>query len=173
MRYENNFCRAVLKIAYRRICLDRRRAPLSRGRDTEMRHMHSTAKVLIGFMALTLMQTAAACCPDVGHTPNTAVTGLGTSRPAAMDLSAVSNAKVFAFERDGIRYLQVNDSTGQVRTAIGWIDNVVWVMPIGVDADRTKILKPGSMPAGILIYDGDTVAVFLLSNNNWIVIPKQ
>lgn len=90
-----------------------------------------------------------------------------------MDLSAVSNAKVFAFERDGIRYLQVNDSTGQVRTAIGWIDNVVWVMPIGVDADRTKILKPGSMPAGILIYDGDTVAVFLLSNNNWIVIPKQ
>ncbi|MBD5054750.1 hypothetical protein VWT76_15830 [Xanthomonas citri pv. citri] len=138
-----------------------------------MRYMHSTAKVFIGFMALTLMHSAAACCPDVGHTPNTAATGLGTSHPAATDLSAVSNAKVFAFERDGIRYLQVNDSMGLVRTAIGWIDNVVWVMPIGMDADRTKVLKPGSISAGILIYDGETVAVFLLPNNNWIIVPKQ
>ncbi|WP_152667132.1 hypothetical protein [Xanthomonas perforans] len=138
-----------------------------------MRYMQATAKVVIGFIALILTQDAAACCPDVGHSPKAAVTGLGTSRPGATNLSAVGNAKVYAFERDGIRYLQVNDSTGVVRTAIGLIDKVVWVMPIGVDADRTKILNPGSTSGGIAVYDGETVAVFLLPNNNWIVVPKK
>ncbi|APP82738.1 hypothetical protein BI312_24210 (plasmid) [Xanthomonas citri pv. citri] len=138
-----------------------------------MLYLHSAAKVVFGLMALALMQNAAACCPDVGHSPNTAATGLGTSRPAAPDLSAVGSVKVYAFERDGIRYLQVNGPTGVVRTAIGWIDNVAWVMPIGVDADRTKILAPGSVSAGVVVYQGERMTVLLVSDNNWVIVPKQ
>ncbi|WJM76721.1 hypothetical protein QTJ10_00795 [Xanthomonas hortorum pv. vitians] len=137
-----------------------------------MRYFKPAAKVAISIIALTLMQNASACCPDVGHSPNTAATGLGTSRPAAADLSAVGSVKVYAFERDGIRYLQVNGPTGIVRTAIGWIDSVVWVMPIGVDADRTKILAPGTMPTGLIVYQGERMTVFLLPDNNWVVVPK-
>lgn len=72
-----------------------------------MRNFQRTAKVAVGLLGLALSYSAAACCPDVGHSPAAATTGLGASRPSATDLSAVSTLRVYTFERDGIRYLQV------------------------------------------------------------------
>ncbi|WP_192820361.1 hypothetical protein, partial [Xanthomonas oryzae] len=98
------------------------------------------------------------------------------SRPATADLSAVATLHAYAFERDGIRYLQVNDPTGDVRTAIGWIEGTYWVMPIGIDADRTRILAAGSRVGGTVVYDSDRLTLVLQrlpSGNTWLIVPKR
>lgn len=83
-------------------------------------------------------QLFAQCCPG-GDDVLKAASGLGESFPPAVDLAAAPEWQVHEFERAGIRYLQVNDSTGKVRTALGCVDDVLWVLPIGGDADRVSI----------------------------------
>ncbi len=89
----------------------------------------------------------AGCCPSDDKTAPKAALGLGESAPAAPDLADDPAWQVYEFERDGVRYTQVNDSTGAVRAAVGRIGESAWVLPIGRDADR--VLLPGdALPAG-------------------------
>jgi hypothetical protein len=100
------------------------------------------------------LPAAAKCgCPDDGHgapappppsttaspRSSTSVTGLGEAFPRAADLAPHPAWQVYAFERDGIRYVQINDAKGTVRAAVGRIDDTFWVMPIGTDADRVSV----------------------------------
>jgi hypothetical protein len=61
-------------------------------------------------------------------------TGLGQAWPNATDVSVSPHYHVYVFVRDGIRYIQVNDLNGVVRGAVAMADNVVLVLPVGVDA---------------------------------------
>lgn len=92
------------------------------------------------FVASLLMssQVFAQCCPTGGGAPK-AASGLGQPFPSAIDLAADPQWQVYEFERGGIRYMQINDSTGSVRAAVGHVDDVFWVMPIGGDADRVSV----------------------------------
>ena len=92
------------------------------------------------FVASVLMssQVLAQCCPGGGGAPK-AASGLGQSFPSATDLAADPQWQVYEFERGGIRYTQINDSAGKVRAAVGRVDDVLWVMPIGGDADRVSV----------------------------------
>jgi len=92
------------------------------------------------FFASLLMssQVLAQCCPGGGGAPK-AASGLGQPFPSATDLAADPQWQVYEFERGGIRYTQINDSTGNVRAAVGRVDEVFWVMPIGGDADRVSV----------------------------------
>ncbi len=83
-------------------------------------------------------QVFAQCCPTGVGAPK-AASGLGQSAPPATDLAVDPEWQVYEFERGGIRYTQINDSDGKVRAAVGRIDNVFWVMPIGGDADRVSV----------------------------------
>lgn len=86
-------------------------------------------------------------CPSDGNGAPKAATGLGQSFPLAQDLAPDPAWQVYVFERDGLRYTQVNDATGNVRAAVGQIGQTLWVMPIGSDADRVSV--PGdALPAG-------------------------
>jgi len=92
-------------------------------------------------LAATLLmssQAFAQCCPGGGGAPK-AATGLGQSFPLATDLAADPDWQVYEFERGGVHYLQINDAAGRVRAAVGHIDDVFWVMPIGGDADRVAV----------------------------------
>ena len=60
-------------------------------------------------------------------------TGLGQSWPNAADVSVSPHYHVYVFVRDGIRYIQVNDLNGTVRSAVAIADNVVLVLPVGAD----------------------------------------
>lgn len=125
-------------------------------------------------VAILFSDKAQACCPDIGHGP--AATGLGASNPQAQNLSAASTVRVYLFERDGLRYLQVNDLNGQARTAIGWIGDTHWVMPIGTDVDRTTILPTGTSTEGTVVYDGNEMTVRLKATSQgdtWLITPKQ
>ena len=61
-------------------------------------------------------------------------TGLGQSWPNTNDVSASPHYHVYLFARDGIRYVQVNDSSGKVRAAFATANQVIFVLPIGTDA---------------------------------------
>ena len=97
--------------------------------------------VVLGLSALAASPLASAkCgCPDDGHGAPKAATGLGQEFPQAPDLAADAAWQVYEFERDGIRYVQVNDRSGAVRAAAGRIGETFWAMPIGSDADRVAV----------------------------------
>jgi hypothetical protein len=61
-------------------------------------------------------------------------TGLGQAWPNTTDVSISPHYHVYVFVRDGIRYIQVNDTNGTVRGAVAVADHVVLVLPVGVDA---------------------------------------
>lgn len=114
-------------------------------------------------------------CPDDGRDAPLASRGLGESFPAAVDLAADTAWQVYEFERDGVRYVQVNDATGTVRAAAGRIGGTAWIMPIGTDADRVAV--PGdAVPTGTprVLYRGSDVEVVLYqdgSQTRWMIRP--
>ncbi len=92
------------------------------------------------FAASLLMSSPvlAQCCPTGGGAPK-ATSGLGQSAPLATDLAVDPEWQIYEFERGGIRYTQINDGSGKVRAAVGRVDGVFWVMPIGSDTDRVSV----------------------------------
>jgi hypothetical protein len=63
-----------------------------------------------------------------------ASTGLGQAWPNATDVSSSPRWHVYVFERDGIRYVQVNDLNGTVRGAFAVAGGQFLALPIGTDA---------------------------------------
>jgi hypothetical protein len=105
---------------------------------------------------------AAKCgCPDDGHGAPKLSSGLGESFPDAPDLAPNPAWAVYEFERDGIRYVQMNDQYGTVHAAVGRIDDTFWVMPLGTDVERVSV--PGdAWPIGqgtVLVSNGDIEVV--------------
>lgn len=120
---------------------------------------------ILFFATLLSTQIAAACCPTGGSGVPKASTGLGESLPPAQDLAADPAWQVYEFERGGIRYLQINDSTGTVRAAVGRVDDVLWVMPVGTDADRVS-LEPTPTTSGsrTVLYRSTDIEVVRISD---------
>ncbi|MCX7512847.1 hypothetical protein [Frateuria sp. STR12] len=63
-------------------------------------------------------------------------TGLGQAWPNAQDVSANPHWHVYVFANNGIRYVQVNDLNGNIRTAFGAANGQFLVLPMGRDAQR-------------------------------------
>lgn len=64
------------------------------------------------------------------------VTGLGQPWPNVPDVSMSGHFHVYVFERDGIRYIQVNDLAGTVRGAVALVGGDALDLPMGVDANH-------------------------------------
>jgi hypothetical protein len=112
-------------------------------------------------------------CPGDGVGAPAAASGLGQEYPSAPDLASNTAWSVYEFEREGIRYTQINDSNGNVRAAVGRIGNTFWTMPIGTDADRV-VTQGATAPAGTpnVLFRSDEVEVVLYQNGtqqNWVV----
>lgn len=101
-------------------------------------------------------------CPDDGVGAPLAKSGLGQEFPVAPDLALDSAWQIYEFQRDGIRYIQINDQYGKVRAAVGRIDSTLWTMPIGSDADRV-ILQDEGVPVGVpkVLFRSEDVEVVL------------
>jgi len=124
---------------------------------------HSRAlsySILALFGSWLAISPASACCPSGGVGEPVPSNGLGLANPPSIDLAPDSPWQVYQFERDGIRYLQVNDSAGGVRAAVGRIEDTFWVLPIGSDADHVA-LDGMSAPTGTptTVYAGPDVEV--------------
>lgn len=88
----------------------------------------------------------AACgCTDDGHgTPLLGGHSLGQSFPPVGPVAQDAMWRVYEFEREGIRYLQINDRNGTVRAAIGRIGATLWVLPMGADVERVQASGEGN-----------------------------
>lgn len=115
--------------------------------------------------------------------PAVASTGLGQSWPNAVDVSASPHWHVYEFERDGIRYIQINDLNGTVREAFGIVGDQFLRLPIGTDSQRVSIVSQQVGTTGTLssrreiVYrDDSTEIVTFLSDNGaieWVVSSLQ
>lgn len=106
-----------------------------------------------------------------------AASGLGQATPAAVDLASDPAWRVYEFERDGIRYLQINDTASSARAAIGQIGATAWVLPIGRDADRVSIQTDAQSPiTGRTVYRDNKIEVVHYRQSNqdrWIIRPMD
>ncbi|PPU71376.1 hypothetical protein XmelCFBP4644_16780 [Xanthomonas melonis] len=81
-------------------------------------------------------QTGGCCAGGVGAQ---ATMGLGGRSPAAANLTLDPAWSIYEFQRDGVTYLQINDVAGEVRAVVARVDNALWVLPMGKDADRVIV----------------------------------
>lgn len=86
---------------------------------------------LAGLLAFALSTSALAAGPSPSS-------GLGESWPNATDVSTSPRWHVYVFQRDGIRYIQVNDLNGKVRAALATSNGEFLVLPIGSDAEHVN-----------------------------------
>jgi hypothetical protein len=109
--------------------------------------------VLAGLVSLGLTTVAAA------QTAAPA-TGLGQAWPNAVDRSASPNWHVYVFERDGVRYIQINDRNGTVHAALGRAGDTTFVLPVGVDANEVTISSSAEDSTSAMpIYQDDSISV--------------
>lgn len=135
----------------------------------------AVASAILLLAAVLTSPVAYAQMSGGGDAPK-AASGLGQATPNAVDLASDPAWQVYEFERDGIRYLQINDTANTARVAIGQIDATAWVLPIGRDADRVSIQTSAQPPVvGHVVYRDNEVEVVLYRQSNqdrWIVRPK-
>ncbi|MBX3712660.1 MAG: hypothetical protein KF800_11915 [Lysobacter sp.] len=113
-------------------------------------------------VVLTPMAYAKCGCPADWIGAPAAESGLGQEFPAAPDLAADTAWRVYEFQKDGIRYTQVNDQAGNVRAAVGRIGGTFFALPIGSDAPRTAV-QGDATPAGVpkVLFRAEDVEVVL------------
>lgn len=135
------------------------------------RNSGRAAAVLLGVVMLGGPAVAWACCPSDG-TGVARSTGLGMQFPVAEDLAIDSAWQVYEFQRDGVRYLQINDRAGGVRAAIAYVSDTFWVLPVGTDPDRVSTPdKPRALPTGVtgrVIYRSAAAEVLAFTGSDGI-----
>jgi hypothetical protein len=89
-------------------------------------------------LAMALMVTMLPASAFASEPPST---GLGQAWPNAADVSANPNYHVYVFQRDGVRYIQINDLGGTVLAAVAVANNEALVLPVGVDSQYVKTSK--------------------------------
>ncbi|KAB0531391.1 hypothetical protein CAI18_11315 [Xanthomonas citri pv. punicae] len=106
-----------------------------RTKKNQLKYLCVVAGVLLSGPALA--QSGGCCAGGVGAS---ATTGLGERSPAAAANLTLDPAwPIYEFQRDGVTYLQINDASGGVRAVVARIDNAMWVLPMGKDADRVSV----------------------------------
>ena len=132
-----------------------------------MRHLPT-----FGFKALAaiaLLAGMAVSAPAIAANQN----GLGQSWPNAQDVSSSPRWHVYVFERNGIRYVQINDLNGNVRAAFAAQGGSFLVLPIGTDASRVATPQdPQPAPAntqGEIVYQDNDVRVQVTPQANSVM----
>jgi hypothetical protein len=72
------------------------------------------------------------------------VTGLGQAWPYAPDMSSSSNYHVYVFDKNGVRFIQVNDRSGHIHGAVAIGEGFSLVLPVG---SRSDIVIESADPA--------------------------
>ena len=106
--------------------------------------------------------------------------GLGTSWPAAQDVSANPSYHVYRWVQGGVKYLQVNDVAGNVKFAVGQVGGVVFVLPVGTP-QNVQVVQPAAAPtsgsnatlapATSTVYSDSTITV-QQTPTTYVVSPK-
>jgi hypothetical protein len=130
----------------------------------EGKHMQHASNRFVRALALGLLAAALSTTGAMAAS-SLPSTGLGQAWPNAPDLSASPHWHVYAFERNGIRYIQINDLNGKVRAAFAVAGSNFLGLPIGVDAAHLATpQEPQAVPAsrtGETVYQDAAVKVLV------------
>jgi hypothetical protein len=83
--------------------------------------------------------------------------GLGQAWPNATDVSSSPNWHVYVFNRDGIRFIQINDLNGTVRGAFATAGGQFIRLPIGIDAQLVSTPQQPRAASTTNTTSGETV----------------
>jgi len=88
----------------------------------------------------TLTLAALLLCALAAHAgaPAAQPNDLGQSWPRAQNLSIATGWNVYVFTRGNVRYLQINDASGNVHAAFAVSGNLALALPMGSDAQRVS-----------------------------------
>jgi hypothetical protein len=119
---------------------------------------------LAGLLGLLFSTVAVAAQPPS--------TGLGQQWPNATDVSASPDFHVYVFARDGINYIQVNDSNGTVRAAYATASDVVLPLPVGVDAQNATVTAEDAVDGSSAetVYSDETTKVTVTPQANGAMV---
>lgn len=99
-----------------------------------------------------------------------ASTGLGEKWPNATDVSVSPDWHVYTFDKNGTKYIQINDAVGNVRAALARTPYAVVGLPIGSDAGNVATpSEPLPAPASrtsTLLYQDSSLKVFVAPQVN-------
>jgi|GEM_PF-605684 len=91
------------------------------------------------------------------------VQDMGSAAPATVDRSISPRWQVYTFIKDGIEYVQVNDTAGRVRAGLAATAGVHLVLPMGVDADYVSTpelpLAVGAIRGSEVVYKDPLVTL--------------
>ncbi len=102
---------------------------------------------------LAIGMSSAAMATDVPSS------GLGQSWPNATDVSANPHWHVYVFVKDGVRYVQVNDTNGGVHGAVAAAGGEVLVLPIGSDAQNVTTSTDTTTSVGETVYSDSSLTI--------------
>lgn len=114
------------------------------------------------------------------HTYDTLIQGLGEQHPNSKNLSKSADFQVYRFNKNGITFFQLNDSTGNVLTAIGVAGGESFVVPIGSLTASQIIVNQGATATATatatcpcsaqVVYDDATTRIIVVYGANGQVI---
>ena len=107
---------------------------------------------LLSGLLLTLVLPAAAYAAQPAS-------GLGQAWPNAPDLAASPRWHVYVFDRDGVRFVQINDANGVVLGAFATAGGQFLVLPMGTGATLSISADTGAPSTGETVYRDGTVQV--------------
>lgn len=114
--------------------------------------------VFAAMLSLGLTGVAKAAAPS---------TGLGQAWPNAPDVSTSPRWHAYVFEKDGIRYIQINDLAGHVHGAFATAKGQYLVLPIGSDAATATATDAASTDTGAeTVYDDGSTKVTAVTQAN-------
>ena len=110
--------------------------------------------LLVGLVTITLAGPVLA-----QQQPNA---GLGSAWPTdTQDVSRMPGYHVYTWMKSGVKYIQVNDYSGNVLVAVATAEGVFLPLPMGSDAKNLRTPEDASpdSTAGAAVYQDDSVQV--------------
>jgi hypothetical protein len=136
----------------------------------EGKYMQHASNRWLGRLAMTSLLALGLVSVSAMAASGPPSTGLGQSWPNATDVSASPHWHVYVFERNGVRYVQINDLSGKVRAAFAASSGNFLALPVGSDAARLATpQEPLPLPAstsGETVYKDATLKVFVAPQSN-------
>lgn len=123
--------------------------------------------LLVGLMA------AAFACPALAQQQPS--TGLGSAWPTdTQDVSSMPGYHVYTWVKSGVKYIQVNDYSGNVLVAVATANGVFLPLPMGSNAKNLQTPQDASsnpaLTSGATVYQDDSVQVTATPQTSGAVI---
>lgn len=93
---------------------------------------------------------------------------MGSSIPSRPNYSVSPEWEAFAYDRGGVRYVQINDTSGVLHVVVGVAGSTTLILPMGVDADHVTV---GTITGATVAYNDGNIEIETVGGQ-WFVHPS-